>query len=293
MRKTKPSIERQRAESTAVLATWAQLASLQPTISWVPVSSLIDTVERESEAAELSLNYLLDRADESFRPLADPLRANVVLHRWLSKEREEAYSDWLAWTLERLRRADLVLRVLGFTQSDLFASIANEVVTVVREKHIATGRLDLDIRFGHKAMLVVEVKKSLGEDAVTAKQVGYDAWIDRECQIHNLVKIPPRLLVVDDSEEVRHGFTRLRWADVCIELRTAVSDLLAHGHETTRGAVIEAAMMAAFIAAIEQNLLHFRSPSTVLTDADRLLFGSTCAHLQRFIRRLKHNGGTT
>jgi hypothetical protein len=278
------------AESATVLATWAQLAYVQPDISWAPVSALIGAVEQESRLAETRLNQLLDQSDGLLGPLCDPLRANVGLHRWLSEEREEAYSDWLAWTLERLGRADLVMRVLGFTQSEFIAPISNEKVKVAREKHITAGRLDLDIRFGRKAMLVVEVKKTFGEEAATAKQAGYDEWIDCECEIHNLIKIPPRLLVLDDSEEVRHGFTRLRWTDLCIELRSALPELLARSRETPGGSLVEAAMVVAFIAAVEQNLLHLSAPGASLGDADWLLFGTTCGHLEKFLERLKGNG---
>src|SRR6185312_11530504 len=85
--------EEKRADSAAVLARWAELAYLQPATSWTAVAALISAVEQESRRAEKRLNELLDQSDRLLRPLGDPLRANVGLHRWLRAEREEAYSD--------------------------------------------------------------------------------------------------------------------------------------------------------------------------------------------------------
>jgi len=38
------------------------------------------------------------------------------MHRWL--EKENSYSDWLAWVLERLHDAKAVLKVLGIPDGE-------------------------------------------------------------------------------------------------------------------------------------------------------------------------------
>jgi len=35
------------------------------------------------------------------------------MHRWLADDREESYSDWLAWVIEQIKMPELVFRVFG------------------------------------------------------------------------------------------------------------------------------------------------------------------------------------
>jgi hypothetical protein len=96
----------------------------------------------------------------------DPLLSDLGLHRWLAKDREEAYSDWFAWALEQLGDARAVLRVLGVEDQE-FTSLRPETrYQIEREAFVKEGapgregRIDLLIRFGEpeQALLGVEVK---------------------------------------------------------------------------------------------------------------------------------------
>ena len=107
------------------------------------------------------------------------------------------------------------------------------------------GRLDLVIRFGELGILVVEVKVGKAEGADTAKQDGYQKWLNQQKGEHYQV-----LLARDgDKEEYEGGFRLLKWADLCIGLRHVAKDALSK-RETVR-----AAMILAFVGAVERNLL--------------------------------------
>jgi hypothetical protein len=48
------------------------------------------------------LRTLLMRSNALLSPLADPLLTDCGVHEWLSRSREEAYSDWLAWIVRQM-----------------------------------------------------------------------------------------------------------------------------------------------------------------------------------------------
>ena len=58
------------------------------------------------------LKTLLERSNETLSPLSDPLLEDYGVHEWLSRSREEAYSDWLAWVLRQIKEPRDVLRLL-------------------------------------------------------------------------------------------------------------------------------------------------------------------------------------
>ena len=51
--------------------------------------------------------------DERFAPIGDPFKLDFGLNCWLAAEREEAYSDWIAWILQELGRRRTELLLLG------------------------------------------------------------------------------------------------------------------------------------------------------------------------------------
>ena len=101
------------------------------------------------------------------RSLCEPLLADAGLNRWLKKEREEAYSDWLAWILEQLQTSD-VLKVLGLSE---IAVCSNLHFRVQREYYIPAGRLDLLLTLDDSIVVIIEVKKSSAEAADTEKKL--------------------------------------------------------------------------------------------------------------------------
>ena len=108
------------------------------------------------------------------------------------------------------------------------------------------------IRIGGHAVIVVEVKKTDADIADTEKQKGYWAWLQN--QPETLKKAI--LLANGGCEESYDQFRLITWADVCVELRRFASALCAQNE------LLLAAMILAFIGAVEQNLLGF-SRSTI------------------------------
>lgn len=64
-------------------------------------------------------------------------------------------------------------------------------------------------------------------------------------------------LSVDQPDSDLFGFRFLSWADVCVTLRGTAPRLLAPEH------ILGAALILAFVGAVEQNLLGFVSPETI------------------------------
>lgn len=257
-----------------LIKDWARLAPTKSrrAFDWGQVDALLEAAMRESALREAELLELLRRSDATFTPLCDPLRADAGLNRWLRQEREESYSDWLAWILQQLDPADIMyaFRLEGTHLADVCRGIKP---TIERERTIPTGRLDLALWFGDLGLIVVEVKVTSAEDADIDKQAGYSDWIGKQ-----KVACAPEsvLLIVDSSAEVYEGFKPLRWSELCIRLRqTVVRRMSSLG-------LVKAAMFIAFVAAAETNLLSM-SPPTGERNGHRLSYGRTADHLRQFM----------
>jgi hypothetical protein len=189
------------------------------------------------------------------------------------------YSDWLAWIMEQLDNAADVFRLFGITappHSDQWRTTRAE-----REKAIPGGCLDIVQRWPGKALLVIEVKKTVEESAVTAKQRLYEKWIGRQKQEPRRDAI---LLIVDSKEGESHGrFKRCDWRDVCIELRC-----LASRKEGRRKNVVRSGLMLAFAGAVEQNLLDMPGRPLQLMKSRHLLnVDAVVEYLKVFHGRVK------
>src|ERR1039457_7173919 len=98
-----------------VLLTWHGLgrgllasAPLEST-SWDSALLLIGSAKSLDEYARQHLEDALARSGAELSPLSDPLALNLGAHRWLSADREESYSDWLAWILQGMSAAAKIL----------------------------------------------------------------------------------------------------------------------------------------------------------------------------------------
>jgi len=105
----------------SVLERWAKLAdslSREPDAD-VPLDSLrrmIAAAERDAIVAGKRLGGLFAEAERTLYPgVGDPLSEELKLgsHRWLAGNREESYSDWLAWIVERQGDPSRVLPLFG------------------------------------------------------------------------------------------------------------------------------------------------------------------------------------
>jgi hypothetical protein len=136
--------------------------------------------------------------------------------------------------------------------------------------------LDIVLTFEDKALFVVEVKKETAEGGRTGKQKGYSQWVTRECRSRDLVQIPSVLLITDAETEAYHDFQAVQWKDVCLRLRQMMPRFIKeHSH-------IKAAMMLAFISAVETNLLGLSAPEATQR-GPHLSYGTTIRHLEKFL----------
>jgi hypothetical protein len=223
---------------------------------WSAVGDLIEAARPHLLEDSRVLRERLERSREQLK-FTDPLLCDLGLHRWLAKDREEAYSDWLAWVLKKLGDADAVLRVLGVQNQEFRSLCSDGTYEIEREAFVqegtadCEGRIDILLHFGtpEKALVGVEVKTG---DESYEKQRGYLKSLSERC-LHAkgiLVAIPP---VPSDS---CFDFELRRWQDVGVALRQEIARFVRRDSPDST-----AAMMCGFLAAIEQNLLEFGTAS--------------------------------
>ena len=241
------------AKALQVLQHWAalgqrwQAAHAARPVSWAAVQQMIEAARPLLEGESTRVRRLLEQSAQYLHPCADPLLVDLGTHRWLAEAREEAYSDWLGWVVQCLGTPARVFPLFG--AEALIPVSQGLTVTVTRELPIPEGRLDLVIECGFIVLLVVEVKKGSAEEAATAKQAGYQDWSTRQMRPHTQAV----MLVSAAEEEVYEGFRPQGWGTLCQQLRRLAPQLCQEAR------VIEAALILAFVGAVEQNLLGFSS----------------------------------
>jgi hypothetical protein len=217
---------------------------------------LVDAARRHGAESIRKFRETVQRSAERLSPLGEPL---VVLdfteHRWVAGHREEAHSDWLQWILANADPAD-VLRAFGVDDPETIAACIGCSVVVVREHCVreghegSTGRLDLLVELGDEVLLVVEVKLGEAENADTEKNAGYRHSLEAEVRGRRFKHFV--ILVLDAKDEMYFGFKPRLWSDVCIRFRLVAARLC------RRGEILRAAMILAYVAAVEQNLLKLQ-----------------------------------
>jgi hypothetical protein len=149
------------------------------------------------------------------------------------------------------------------------------------------GRLDLVIRYGNTAIIVVEVKKFDAESADLPKQEGYKTWLDEQQDVPDKNKKKVLLATASEMAVTQGGFDFRSWESVCRMLRRMAMDGL-FPDKTPQVAI---ALILAFVGAVEQNLLGF-SPvllrRIVHTDERRLpIFNTSIVdYLERALSKL-------
>jgi len=248
-------------QQSDLLRSWAALGrqlahAPRQTPSWAPVQRIATAAVAFFARERERVAELLKQSDAKLAPLTDPLSLDLGLHRWLAADREEAYSDWLAWAVQQLTDPRDVFAL--FSTDAPPGSESWNPPEVTREYPVPTGhedrsgRLDLVIRYPNRALLVVEVKLGSADDADTAKQEGYAKWIKAQPE-----PFRSSVLLATDAVEVESdgGFAFVSWEHVCRRFRRlALKHITAHR-------VSVAALTLAFVAAVEQNLLGLRAPT--------------------------------
>ena len=264
-----------RIFSASVFHRWGLIGdSLGVPAEWASVRSLINAVESYSRAHREELRRLLHQSDTKLDPLCDPLTANLGLNRWLAAEREEAYSDWLAWVLQQLTPAQLLSlfdNQLNLQSLDPLAAPPS----ISREVRILDGRrrLDIQVAFGDNTLLVIEIKTIPEQNSDTEKNKEYKQWIDSQ-KFTNKKQV---LIAPEVSDHYRAapdgGFLPVLWRELCVRLRVLLLD-----PDFRRDRLVTAALIIAFVGAVEQNLLKFVTP-----DADEgrsLLYAASASHVR-------------
>jgi hypothetical protein len=246
-----------QSDHIANLVQWAGWgkAYARPRLSrpdWSAVEILIEAAQPRLLEDSKALRELLERSIDQLKS-SDPFLCDLGAHRWLETDREESYSDWLAWILEQLSQASVILRVLGVQNPKFVATCAGQPCRVEREAGVkegrpgSSGRVDLVIHFGEPevAVLGVEVKTF---DENYEKQRGYVQSLRKFCSHVECV-----LVANDDVPQNRlFGFNLQTWENLSVALRQVIA-----GYIQSHGANAISMMMLGFVGAIEQNLLGY------------------------------------
>ncbi len=205
--------------------------------AWAPVRNIIEQARQLVWEDGHRLQQILRDSNKRLAPLEDPFGVDLGMHRWLRGQREERYSDWLAWILDQLGVPDLVSAVFG---ADVGGEPARRLV-VEREYPVPRGRLDILLMSGDVRVLAVEVKLDDAESADLGSLPTYRRWLGRT---------PAILLARAGAKKIYEGNFELRtWEEVCMALRRMVPLL------PPRIALTVRAMILAFVGAVEQNIL--------------------------------------
>lgn len=125
--------------------------------SWDSAHSLTETARSFEKCARERLNAALVESNNELWPLSDPLNLNRGEHRWMSSDREESYSDWLAWILQLISDAAVILPLFALRGEGTAAALG-KAEKVCREVPGEHGRTDVEVWFGERGLLLVEVK---------------------------------------------------------------------------------------------------------------------------------------
>ena len=286
-------MEQPATDWTGLLRTWAALGAelmasrSAPVTDWTAAKRMIEAVRPKMEEDAKRLRGLLEQSRKKLEPLGEPFELDLGLHRWLDAEREEAYSDWLEWVVRQAQTPSRVFKLFGLVLPNDLKQDA--LIQVEREMCIPyghegrEGRLDLVITFGDRAIIVIEIKKGDADGSDTGKHPGYIKW--RDCQPHKW-KEAVFLAVAAEAEEYE-GFSFLSWADVCISMRGLAIDLCKESRVTA------AAMVLAFVGAVEQNLLGFSAEVIrSVCNGNRVFFNAAVVdHLASFVESMGDSNG--
>lgn len=251
-------------QQSELLRRWAELGrqrahAPRQAPSWAPVQRIATAAVAFFARERQRVAELLKLSDQKFTPLTDPLSLDLGLHRWLAVDREEAYSDWLAWAVQQLANPRDVFDLFGVEEPSDIQSWPRVAPKVEREVIVPSGhegrsgRLDLVVRSADYQPIVIEVKLGSADDADTAKHKGYTKWSkDRGGSLNE------RVLLATDGEKSEYDedeFRLVLWEHVCLRFRRLALQHIAENR------VSVAALTLAFVAAVEQNLLGLRAPT--------------------------------
>jgi len=228
-----------------------------PSRSWHAADELIKAAKHADRSASGELAESLGVSSRVFDPLADPLATEFRAHRWLSSDREEAYSDWLGWILDQIGDAGRVLRLLGVSDKKLLRACASEEPIINREFTIPDGRPDLVVEFGKRLLIVVEIKtKSFDSVAARDQLERYARWIPDPRNRPQQVLCYFAAVEFGEFDDLS-TFVPSPWRELTLRMREQAREWIraSKNQPPNRNYLIRAAMTLAFCGAVEQNLL--------------------------------------
>jgi hypothetical protein len=262
----------------AVLRSWAN-RTLPPRYrrqtaawSWEPATRMTALLEDFGQSRTGVFQELLSQSNDRLAPLSDPLTCDLGLHAWLRPQREESYSMWLQWSLQQLADWESIGQVLGLlpTRATGATIEVDREVPISYRDDAGHGRLDLLIRQGSETLCVLEIKTKSFFDEDLRKQLSYS-------ESPNVSPGAERIFIAVDTEgfDLR-GFRFLSWSEICIRLRRLTPHVAANKNQLT------AALLLAFVGAVEQNLLGLAQSEKDLGALPR-----TVDHLKRFLKQTR------
>jgi hypothetical protein len=208
------------------------------------------------EYASRQLKHALDGSDAELKPLRDPLGLNLGKHRWLSADREESYSDWLAWILQGMSGAEEVLPLFALGDDRARRELGKG--SVQRELPSEWGRTDVVVRFGDRALFIIEVKVAPAGRDLPDQLQRYYRWSDGQA-------VGQKFFALLGTAKPAHGivpFVFTNWRTLCRRLRR-------YANAVKRSDLLRAAAILIFCGAVEENLAGFslrpRDPRAMAT----------------------------
>jgi hypothetical protein len=254
-------------------------------VDWIPIRRILRFFDLLIQHETSRIEGLLMQSDALFHPLADPLRLPLESHRWFDPERqrEESYSDWLAWLIAQLN-SEQILQLFSLEHTEFETALrTRRAINVSREKCIPAlsskrKRLDLVVEFDGDAILLVEIKIHNLDDAGGRDNLPvYLKWLEEQ-QPDPKLRIAV-LVLPNQDESAPADWTCRLWGDIALVFRRLVQGLLSTELADAQPArLLHCAMMLAFAGVIEQNLLGL-SASTAGASAPQ-----TTLHLERFLQ---------
>uniref|UniRef100_E6PWY7 PD-(D/E)XK nuclease superfamily protein n=1 Tax=mine drainage metagenome TaxID=410659 RepID=E6PWY7_9ZZZZ len=215
--------------------------------SWDAADLLLESAKKLDVYAQERLKDALICSAEALSPLGEPLNLNMGKHRWLSSDREESYSDWLAWILQGFNGTEILDR---FGISDETSSWSGKIgvrrEVWSKDKH---SRTDIEVLFGERDLLIIEVKVQIPGSELQPELERFER-ASREYVGHRFLIL---LGIEEPAPEVQlSGFVFVDWRTLCQRLRQYACRLKAIESELLRAAAI-----LIFCGAVEQNLFGF------------------------------------
>ncbi len=235
---------------TEALQIWSRLHrnAERKSPSWDSAHLLVRSAMVLNDYALAHLQEALASSNAKLAPLGEPLRLNLGKHRWLSADREESYSDWLAWILQGMSGSAEILPLFALDHED-HEEASGPIGIIRREVWSKYGRTDIEVPLGKRDFMLIEVKvRNTGSEVSSQLKRYAEMFAVRHVERPILILLgteAPEL-----SPDLFFGFTFTGWETLCQRLRQ-------YANRVKESESLRAAAILIFCGAVEQNLLGF------------------------------------